>query len=231
MPARRRLVQICVGFIGIAFIGLVAHFALKFTYREARIAHQPVTHWLELLSSDNEQDRTNAQRALRSELAPTMEYVFKELDAIEARDYHEGVVKNLSLLLSGSSIEQERGQRRWTAFTLLDGLGPLATNAIPRAVDWLKDDRLDGIAIDILASIGEPAEPVVLNLLENPNQDLRRKAVRALSHFKPTSDRILGAIIESTMDKDARIQTAAIGALWLSDAPPEVKGRILGDLL
>jgi HEAT repeat protein len=166
--------------------------------REQRL--QWIREWLEIACGNGYawKDRMEAQRAVLT---------FDEAESVP-------------LILELAKIDDvEAGYWGW-AMQLLGTMGPRAKAAIPDLVELLRKDEDRGFAAaSALGRIGSISAPHVLPMLEDDQPDeVRKRALGAVSMYRRTSREIVLAILPLLEHEDADMRAQAAGALWNSGA-------------
>lgn len=106
---------------------------------------------------------------------------------------------------------------RRAAANTLGLIGPAAGPAIPALADLvLFDDvaEVRDLAARSLGRIGPDAEPILVQLLEDPDPEVRIRAATACRELRSASPVTIAALKAAAGDPDAAIRVASLDSLW-----------------
>jgi len=106
---------------------------------------------------------------------------------------------------------------RRAAANTLGLIGPAADPAIPALADLvLFDDvaEVRDLAARALGRIGPEAEPILVQLLEDPDPEVRRRAATACRELRSASPVTIAALKVAAGDPDAAIRVVSLDSLW-----------------
>lgn len=150
----------------------------------------------------------------RENIADTLE---RAVAAAEMLELFGGHAASATPALIRATAAHDVLLRRAAANTL-GMIGPAADLAIPALADLvLFDDELEirDLAARALGRIGPAAEPVLIQLLEDPDPDVRMRAASACRELRTGASRTaVAALTTARADSDPLVRIAALESLW-----------------
>jgi HEAT repeat protein len=102
---------------------------------------------------------------------------------------------------------------------------------VPLYLKWDRPDLAAAVYGDVLT--GDPADTTIYSFAQDPNKDLRKRAVQVLGLIadptSPSLDTIISALLAATKDSDEDVRRAAVAALG-SIKDPRVVEPLIGEL-
>jgi HEAT repeat protein len=121
------------------------------------------------------------------------------------------------------------GARRGGAFSALCELGPSASNAVPRLVEWLSDQELEDEAELVLARIGRASVEPLRARLAHEDPKVRSQAAKVLGWIGPEAAPAVPQLLYSLSDTNRAGRSAVIRALGAIGEPrDEMEQRLIG---
>jgi HEAT repeat protein len=101
----------------------------------------------------------------------------------------------------------------WSAYALARIAGREAPLAIPHVLELLDHDIVD--ASDLVAELGPPAVPAVLDVARRKEGSIRHRAGRSLGLIGSRFPEAIPALVKALKDKDVGARQAAAEAFWV----------------
>lgn len=118
-------------------------------------------------------------------------------------------------------------RRQWATLILVD-LGPTASNAVPRLIDWVITDKWGDAAGQVLAAIGPAAVAPLRTLLHDTNQATRIRAMTILGWIGAEATPAIPDLAGFLSGTNRAVRSAAIRTLGAVALPgSEIEQRLV----